>query len=179
MHVWARWENEPERGEEGERLTTAAILSLISVRAETIRGNGEGQGRGGSLGKMGTRPLRRWNGGVGAGRTFSAELMKHRWRWIMGSSRGWAGVFVRYSKTWFLWRNMLRGRKALLLKGYHCLHCRRQTAGTNAAKPMLLPCDRCYKYMPVGFIKTSSWHCKLTDVEKIRLPGLRRKESAV
>lgn len=67
-------------GKERERLTTAAFLSLISARAETIRGNGEGQGRGGSLGKMGTRPLRRWNGGVGAGRTFSAELMKHRWR---------------------------------------------------------------------------------------------------
>lgn len=44
-------------GKEGERLTTAAFLSLISARAETIRGNGEGQGRGGSLGKMGDRSI--------------------------------------------------------------------------------------------------------------------------
>lgn len=49
-------------GKEGERLTAAAFLSLISARAETIRGNGEGQGKGGSLGKMGTGPLRRWYG---------------------------------------------------------------------------------------------------------------------
>lgn len=33
-------------GKEGERLTAAAFLSLISARAETIRGNGEGQGKG-------------------------------------------------------------------------------------------------------------------------------------
>lgn len=54
-----------KRGKEGERLTAATFLSLISARAETIRGNGEGQGRGGSLGKMGTGPLRRWYGGGG------------------------------------------------------------------------------------------------------------------
>lgn len=100
-------------GKERGVLTKVPSLSLISAGgAETIRGTGEKrQGE-----RRGNAPLRRCHG-CERGISLSDELMKHMLRWIMESSRGWATVFVHYSPTWCLWRDVSWQREGPPLKG--------------------------------------------------------------